>query len=261
MKRENKKGRYSHYQHRSWNYYSVSFWTQTKKITWTYSIVEKNSMKDSMKIVHFFLLCIVFFGSIWVFSLSAIDQTAPWQFNYEFNEALKYEWRVKIQPSSGLSLFDEARAKVQSVKNTKEGTKPTEMIHNMGNDFCRWFYGTCDETSIYARLTAWCDIARDTAMNKMQSDYIKNNTKLLLASYTSCQKLASDVIMAFKDSASIEIAGWKKEQIQKSQEKFTETSQKTFQEKVSNIWDVFKKKLTNFVRWVEGITRNVNLRW
>ena len=66
--------------------------------------------------------------------------------------------------------------------------------------------------------------------------------------------------MAYKDSASVEIAAWKSEQIIQSQEKFTEKTQEKLQDKVTNIWDIFKKKLTNFVRSIEGITRNVNLR-
>jgi hypothetical protein len=72
--------------------------------------------------------------------------------------------------------------------------------------------------------------------------------------------LASDVVKSYKDAASIEVAGWNKGEIVKSQEKFIEKSQTSFQEKVSNTWDVFKKKLTNFVRSVQGITRNVNIR-
>lgn len=94
----------------------------------------------------------------------------------------------------------------------------------------------------------------------MDSNFIRNNTELLIASYSSCEKLASDIIMAYKDSASVEIAGWKAEQIIQSQEKFTEKTQEKLQDKVTNIWDIFKKKLTNFVRSIEGITRNVNLR-
>ena len=97
-------------------------------------------------------------------------------------------------------------------------------------------------------------------MKKMDSNFIKNNTRFLLASYTSCYDLANDILLAYKDAASIEIANWNKEKIVKSQEKFTEKSQNSFQEKVSNTWDVFKKKFTNFVRSIEGITRNVNIR-
>jgi len=75
--------------------------------------------------------------NIQVFGVGLPDQSSKGQFNYEFNEALKYEWRIKIQEKSGLSLFDEAREKVQSIKNTEDKTKTTQMIHTMGNDFCR----------------------------------------------------------------------------------------------------------------------------
>ncbi len=95
----------------------------------------------------------------------------------------------------------------------------------------------------------------------MESNFVRNNTKLLIASYTTCQDLANDIIMAYKDSASIGIAQWNKEQIVQSQEKFIQKTQEGFQEKVSNTWDTFKKKLTNFVRSIQGITRNVNVRW
>jgi hypothetical protein len=97
-------------------------------------------------------------------------------------------------------------------------------------------------------------------MEKMESNFIRNNTTLLKASYTTCHDLANDVLLAYKDSASIGIAKWNGEKIVESQEKFIEKSQTTFQEKVSNTWDVFKKKLTNFVRSIQGITRNVNVR-
>jgi|GEM_PF-3275116 len=130
----------------------------------------------------------------------------------------------------------------------------------MGNTFCRGFYGTCDQNSLYARLISACGIARDTALKKMESNYVKNNTQLLIASYSTCFKLADDVILAYKDSASIAISQWNKEEIVTSQETFMEKSQDSFQEKVSNVWDVYTKKLTNFVRSVQGITRNVNVR-
>ena len=224
--------------------------------------MEKNTMKNTMKVATFFLVSFLWLFIVTEsFGLGIPDQNQPRQFNYEFNEALKYEWKIKIQETSWLSLFDEARQKVQSIKNTKEGSKTTEVIHTMWNDFCRWLYGTCDETSIYARLIAWCNTARDSALQKIESGFIKNNTKLLLASYSSCHDLASDVVKSYKDAASIEVAGWNKGEIVKSQEKFIEKSQTSFQEKVSNTWDVFKKKLTNFVRSVQGITRNVNIRW
>ena len=95
-------------------------------------------------------------------------------------------------------------------------------------------------------------------MKKMDSQFIKNNTKLLLDSYTSCYDLASDVMRANKKSASDEVAWWKKEQVVKSQTDYAEKTQNNFQEKVSTIWDVFKKKMVNFVRSIEGITRNVH---
>jgi len=88
-------------------------------------------------------------------------------------------------------------------------------------------------------------------MKKMDSNFIKNNTEFLLASYTSCYDLADDVLQSYKDAASIEIAKWNKEQLVQSQEKFVEKSQNTLQEKVTNTWDIFKKKLTNFVRSIQ----------
>jgi hypothetical protein len=97
-------------------------------------------------------------------------------------------------------------------------------------------------------------------MEKMSSDFIRNNNTLLKASYTTCYDLANDVLLAYKDSASIATAKWNKDKIVESQESFVEKSQTSFQEKVSNTWDVFKKKLTNFVRSIQGITRNVNVR-
>jgi hypothetical protein len=85
----------------------------------------------------------------------------------------------------------------------------------------------------------------------MDSAVIKNNTQFLITSYTSCYDLASDVTNVYKDAASIGIAKWNKDQIVQSQEKFIEKTQDNFQDKVSNTWDVFKKKLTNFVRSVQ----------
>lgn len=196
-----------------------------------------------------------------VFSVGIPDQSKPGEFNYEFNEALKYEWRIKIQEKSGLSLFEEARVEAQNTLKTQEWSKTTELLHTMGNTFCRGFYGTCDDNSLYARLLAGCALARETALEKMESNFVRNNTKLLIASYTTCQDLANDVIMAYKDSASIGIAQWNKEQIVQSQENFIQKTQESFQEKVSNTWDTFKKKLTNFVRSIQWITRNVNVRW
>ncbi len=207
-----------------------------------------------MKIVYLFILLSLFSGVYWV---GVPTQNQPWQFNYEFNEALKYEWRIKIQEKSGMSLFDEARLEVQNTLKIKEWTKLTEWIHNVGIIFCQWLFGTCDHTSIYARLIAGCELARDTALAKMESNFVRNNTELLLASYTTCYDLAGDVLMSFKDAASIGVAEWNKEQIVSSQEKFIEKTQETFQDKVSNTWDTFKKKLTNFVRWIEWFAEEV----
>jgi len=214
-------------------------------------------MKNTMKIILFLSI----FISTSTFSIGVPDQNRPWKFNYEFNDALKYEWQIKVQEKSGMSLFDEAREEVQNILKTPKWTKTTQLIHTMGNTFCRGFYGTCDQNSLYARLISACGIARDTALKKMESNYVKNNTQLLIASYSTCFKLADDVILAYKDSASIAISQWNKEEIVTSQETFMEKSQDSFQEKVSNVWDVYTKKLTNFVRSVQGITRNVNVRW
>lgn len=186
-----------------------------------------------------------------------MDQDAPKLYNREFNDALKWEWETKIQKSSGLTLFDEAREKIQSIKKTSEGTKPVKIIYDLGNDFCRGLFGTCDKTSLYSRLVQWCESARNKAMEKMDSQFIKNNTKLLKDSYTSCYDLANDVMRANKKTASLEAAWWKKKQIETSRENYSEKIQNNFQEKVSDIWDVFKKKMVNFVRSIEGITRNV----
>lgn len=223
--------------------------------------MEKNSMKNNWKIVIFIYLIYLSSYQMNVFWWDALTQDKPKQFNYEYNKALKYEWTEKVQESSWMTLFQEAREKVQAIKNTQEDTKPTELLHNMWNDFCQGLFGNCDQNSIYARLLAWCDTARDTAFTKMDSNFIRNNTEFLIGSYTDCQKLARDVIMAYKDSASVEIAWWQAEQVIDSQEKFTEKMQEKMQEKVTNMWDVFKKKLTNFVRSIQWITRNVNLRW
>ncbi len=214
-----------------------------------------------MKIIHLFFFIIILFTSTAVLALDALTQDGPWEFNKLFNEALKQELLMKKQEASWETLLDEARAKVQNIRKTKEGTDPNEILHTIWNDFCQWLYGTCDETSIYARMMAACETARNTAFENMDSSFVRNNTEFLLSSYTTCPDLMKDIVNAHKDSAVTVLAGWQGEQIIKSQEKFTEKTQTNFQEKVSTIWDVFKKKLTNFVRSIEGITRYVNTRW
>ena len=91
--------------------------------------------------------------------------------------------------------------------------------------------------------------------------FVKSNTELLLASYTSCLDLANDVTEWYKVAASIEAASYNANKIEESHATWAEKLNNNFQEKVGNIWDVFTKKFTNFVRSVEGLTRNVNLRW
>lgn len=188
-----------------------------------------------------------------------LSQDKPWQFNYEFNEALKEQW-TQPQEWKELSLFDEARKKVQNIKNTPKDTKTTELIHTIGDDFCKWLFGSCDESSLNARLMAWCGTARDEAIEKMQANdvwFVKTNTELLLASYTTCLNLANDVTEWYKVAASIEAADWNAKKIEDSHTSWAEKMNNTFQEKVGNIWDVFTKKMTNFVRSVQGITKNV----
>jgi hypothetical protein len=77
-----------------------------------------------------------------------------------------------------------------------------------------------------------------------------------LDSYTTCYYLAGKVTQVNEDAASVEIAWWQGDQITKSQEKYAEKNQNEFQKKVGDVWDVFKKKMVNFVRSIEGITRN-----
>jgi hypothetical protein len=43
-------------------------------------------------------------------------------------------------------------------------------------------------------------------MEKMDSNFIKDNTKLLLDSYTTCYYLAGKVTQVNEDAASVEIA-------------------------------------------------------
>lgn len=203
-----------------------------------------------MKIASFLLFFSLYTLTFW------LGNTIE-DFNTLYEQKLQNAWRKKIQEKSGLSLFDEARQEVQNTLKIPKDTKPTEAIFGMWNTFCRWLYGTCDENSIHARLLAGCETARDEAMQEMSSDFIKNSTKLLLASYTSCQELATDVLFAHKDSASIGIAKWKGKNSKDSQEAFMEKSQNNFQEKVSGPWDTFKKKLTNFVRSIQGFTKEV----
>lgn len=210
------------------------------------------------KIIIYILLLFPVFGTVVPLFWIGIPEG---QFNKLFNDALLDEWRVKIQEKSGMSLFEEARFEVQKTLEVKKWSKPIELLHTMGNTFCRWFYGSCDETSIYARLMAGCEAARETALKKMESSYIKGNTELLIASYTSCQDLASNVILSYKDSNRIGIILGNKAQIIQAQEEFIQETQGKFQTNVSNTWDIFKKKLTNFVRSIQGITRNVNVRW
>ncbi len=188
-----------------------------------------------------------------------MSQDKPWEFNYEFNEALKQQLE-QPQEWKELSLFDEARKKVQNIKNTPKDTKTTELIRTIGNDFCEWFFGTCDQTSLNARFLAWCGAARDAAIKKMQDNdvwFVKNNTELLLASYTTCLNLANDITEWYKVAATIEGANWNAKKIEESHSTWAEKMNNSFQEKVGNIWDVFTKKLTNFVRSIEGITKTV----
>jgi len=182
------------------------------------------------------------------FWLGVPDESGTKQFNGLYNDALKEEW---------WDIFEEARLEVHNARNTTEWTKTTEAIHKNGNTFCQWLFGDCDENSLYARFVDWCASARDEAIKKMDSNFVKNNTQLLITSYTTCYDLAGDVTNVYKDAANIGIAKWNKEQIVESQEKFIEKSQDNFQEKVSGPWDVFKKKLTNFVRSVQWFTKNV----
>jgi len=206
----------------------------------------------------------IIFSLILLFSLSIafsvatqtyLDQDNPWEWNYEYERALEEQWGP---------LFDEAREKVQDIKNTPKETKTTELIHKIGDDFCQWFFGSCDENSLSSRFAAWCGKARDVAIEKMQENdvwFVKNNTELLLASYTTCLTRGDDAIEWFKEAGGIEAAWYNADKLKKSHTTWLEKMNNTFQEKVSTVWDVFTKKVTNFVRSVEGLTETVNTRW
>lgn len=161
-------------------------------------------------------------------------------------------------------LFNEARRMVQDIKNTPKETKTTELIHKIGDDFCQWFFGSCDETSLSSRFKASCGKARDVAIEKMQASdvwFVKNNTELLLASYTTCLTRMDDAMEWFKEAWGIEAAWYNADKIKEPHTTWAEKLNNSFQEKVGTVWDVFTKKVTNFVRSIQGITGSVNTRW
>lgn len=125
MKREDKKSRYPYYKYCPRYNHSMSFWLIKKETTRAYSALEKDSKKNTMKIINFLVLMSVMSClSPVVFALN----NATTQFDTLYNTALAEAWKTPLE---------DARKKIQSIKNTPDGTKPTEMIYDNGNYFCQ----------------------------------------------------------------------------------------------------------------------------
>ncbi|MFA6080689.1 MAG: hypothetical protein WC753_04425 [Candidatus Gracilibacteria bacterium] len=209
-------------------------------------------MKIILSLLLLFSLSMVF---------SATTLTVEEKFNKAYEDSLKNRWE-KPQEGSELSLFDKARKEVQNVKNMPKDMKPTERIYTIMATFCEPPYSSCnDATSLSSQLKAGCATARDDAIAIMQENdigFANNNTELLVSSYTDCiTELAPKVLDAFRASALDEMTTGVADLAKESNATFLEKVNNQFQEKVGNIWDIFTKKMTNFVRSIQGFTKNL----
>lgn len=160
-------------------------------------------------------------------------------------------------------LQEEATEAIKSLRENS-GESATLKIQEVGNVFCRWLYGPCDETSLSTRFEAACETARIKTLTSLAEhgvDLVNSTTHLLSDSLlrdsgSLCITRANMLISAYKDAAGIQATAWNSEQKQASDNKYLSENL----EKSNTLIDIMatvKKKMINFVRSFQGFTRLV----
>lgn len=177
-----------------------------------------------------------------------LDMNGVWQFNYEY----PYQLCLLNSP-----IHDDALKYIQGIKDTKDKTV-WETVHEVGNVFCRGYFGECDEDSFYGRFLASCEEARSKTREILKG----NNTseavgaELIWFSYNGCPALADTYVTAYKEVGVEEVARYHSKTIESSNNSYLEKSHEKW-DKLSGVRNTFIKTLSNWVKSIQGFTKYV----
>ena len=226
------------------------------RTTKTSTFLEKNIPYLCMKIKYIFPLIFLWAASSWAGGNcdylksigSVVDSDQPTQFNYLYNQY----YCEATDP-----ILKDATLYVQWIKNTK-GKTIVEVVHDVGNTFCRAYFGDCGDKSFYYRFTDACATARDNAIKNMPAGYqIANaDTTFLLESFSQCQALADNVVQAYKEASLEEVARYSGKIIEASNQKYLDQSHEKMNT-LANIMNTLFKMVSNVGRSFEGFTSHV----
>jgi antirestriction protein len=153
-----------------------------------------------------------------------------------FNNTFPYELCLLNNP-----IHEEAIKYIQSIRDMK-GKGVREVVTEVGNMFCRGFFGKCNQESFDYKFKESCKKARIKAGEKLGSEKLNANVsnEFIGYSYESCPELAETYIIAYKETAMDEVARYHGKMIEESSEKYLTPSHDKMQ-KLTNTWDTFVK--------------------
>lgn len=145
----------------------------------------------------------------------------------------------------GFSVIDhEVISYIHEIKETV-GKTPTDLIHEVGNIFCRGYFGTCDETSYNNRYTQACISAREKTIASLPPQSSVNiNHELFIESYIACEDMAQKRLQAFKEASVEEIARYHDQILEKSNESYFKETRKKMNNFITTM-DTFLKKMSD----------------
>lgn len=173
-------------------------------------------------------------------------------YEWSFNNIFPYELCELNNP-----IHEEAVEYIQGIRDI-EWKSVRELVTDVGNTFCRGFFGTCNEESFYNRFLKSCEEARVKTGEKLKEKKMTTtiSDKFVAYSYTGCPQLADNYIIAYKETAMEEVSRYHGKVIEESSEAYLKPSHEKMQT-LSTVWDSFVKIFGNIARSVEWWTQTV----
>lgn len=205
-----------------------------------------------------YLLPLLFVLSLWVFAedceylrdpkVNQLENRGEWKFNAEYAYQLCLLNR---------EIHADAVKAVQEIKNTK-GKTVGEIIHGVGNTFCRGYFWECDEKSLYGRFLASCEEARTKTKEILEKNQTPEDvsSELIWFSYTGCPALAETYVTAYKEVALEEVARYHSKAIESSNNAYLEKSHEKWG-KLSWVKNKFNKTFSNIAKAFQAFTEKV----
>lgn len=213
-----------------------------------------------MKIKYIIIFLSLF--SLWIYaedceylldaSKNQLEMSNEGQFNYEY----AYQLCILNNP-----IHEDIIKHIRGIRDTT-WKKIGEMITDIGNVYCRGYFGECSEKSFYGRFLSACEEARtktkEIIEKKQKPEAV--SAELIGFSYTSCPTLAESYITAYKEVAGEEVARYHSKAIESSNYEYLKKSHEKW-DKLSGIMSSFSKSVSNWAKSVQAFTKEIFLWW